>query len=372
MLEWNFFGASCILAAYIGTLQDASAMHESVFQGSGLSILISTGIILGMHVFCYLLRNTSVQKYLSLWYTALAFTCEVSLFVILCQSIGKRGPQMHHIPVEYAYIPLLVVVLILSTSVGDDTPQQRHLLKSPGIQGASMLGFVIIITCAQSPNMSYPGNLHEMLPIFLLLVFIYAVPMPEILSKLEYVICSGICKSLVLTAAILWMNAAPRPDPHKFNRLHDFYTLRSVSHFDPQYILTSKPSPIQHVLSLRGFLGHVIKLIYLTTSCVWYEKVLQLQLWQSTQSMYRNSRNEVVIVGTITSVLLAVACTSKQHDNSHKHTHTAAMLWGLTTVVACCAILVLVCSKPFVDNRFSVVSLRYINTSLRLLKLDSI
>jgi hypothetical protein len=266
VLDWNFFGAACILAAHFATLQDAHAMDETVLQDTWLSVLLGSGIVTGVHVVCYLLR-TCTHPLMRLWHlchTSLSFVTEMSIFLILCQNIGMRGPQEYTIPVEYAYIPFLIVAFIYSMRI---LPCQNSSVQ----QGMSMLAFVLIVCLSWEPNMSYPGDAGVLLPLFMLLVSIYAVPEEGVTSVWQQVVFSAVGKCIVLGVAIACMNAATRPASEGFHRLHDFYLIRAVSHLDPQFT-GSHLTPLDHVLSIKGLVGHIIKLVYLGTSCSWFAK----------------------------------------------------------------------------------------------------
>jgi hypothetical protein len=356
MLDWNFFGASCILAAYFSSLQDINSMNDTVVYSTWVSILLGTGFIVAVHAVYYLLRGY-MSHVLDLFHNSLSFVLEVSLFMILCQNIGKRGPQRFTIPVEYAYVPLLVVVFVLSIR---GKPPALAPTPSLLLQVCTGISFLLIVYLSGVPHMSYPGDSMDMLPLCLLLVLIYAVPERAVLDDIRYVIFSGICKSIIFSFAVSSMNSARRPDVSTFNRLYDFYIIRAVSQFDPQFddvLLT----PVQHLFSLHGLVGHFSKLVYLGTSCVWFGKLTRSQLWVYTSGAYETSRNELLLLGTVVGVLLGVMCVSKRHE--YHTTHSVVMLEGLLVTAVACAFTVLLSCKPFTKNTTTSLFLcRVLNT----------
>ena len=200
-------------------------------------------------------------------------------------------------------------------------------------------------------NMSYAAPIGETMPLFIWLVSIYGIPT----ARSQHLVFSAVCKSLVFTMGVLCMSTGGAPDPLTFQRFHDFYSIRIVSHFDPQFEDTSIAA-WQHLISTKGCMGHLTKLVFLITSCVWFGRLLDLRIFSYKSTTLPNSKNEVVVVGTIISVMVAALAVSKQHYHS-MHVHSIAMLWAIWLTVGCCIIVVAVCSRPFkVDTVSSLVS----------------
>jgi hypothetical protein len=250
MLEWNLFGGACLFAAHFATLQNVDAMQESVlplFTSISVGALIIVCVHLGYHI--NLTVPGIVRRLGRDLYTCTSFLTEVSMFLVLCQNIGKRGPQQYTIPVEYAYLPFLVTVLLYSSQINFSTIW---------VQCSQGVAFLLILFYPVTYNMSYPGDISHVVPVFVLLVFIHAVPVSDVSSDLHHTLVSIFGKILALALGIGMMHSVPRPDPSTFNRLHDFYLLRAVSHFDPQFI-ESDVTPFEHLFSFHGLAGHVVK-----------------------------------------------------------------------------------------------------------------
>jgi hypothetical protein len=86
--------------------QDVSAMQDSVLSVFA-SISVGALIIVGVHGMC-MVSSPMFRRLGRHLHLATSFLTEVSMFLVLSQNIGKRGPQQYTIPVEYAYLPFLV------------------------------------------------------------------------------------------------------------------------------------------------------------------------------------------------------------------------------------------------------------------------
>jgi hypothetical protein len=149
--------------------------------------------------------------------------------MVLGAGIGKRGRTEHNIPTEYAYLPLLAVILIV---MNRDVSSHKCVESHRVFQVATLIPFVLIISIypcnSHLYNMSYPGNSLEIYPLYVLLVSIYAIPT----TRNTHLVASALSKSLVLIIGISCMSAVSGPDMSTFQRLHDFYGIRIVSHVD--------------------------------------------------------------------------------------------------------------------------------------------
>jgi hypothetical protein len=335
MLEWNLFGAACLFSAHFATLQDVAAMSSSVLSLL-TSISVGTLIIVLVHLVCYLNLQVydSLQRLVRHTYIATSLVVELSMFLVLCQNIGKRGPQQYTIPVEYAYLPFLGTILVYAAPIR---------IRTAWVQGSTAVAFFLILFYPIAHNLSYPGEISYVLPLFVLLVCIHAVPVPEISKNLNYTCISLTAKTLALVVAIVAMHSVPRPDPSTFHRLHDFYLIRAVSHFDPQF-KNSSMTPFEHLFSVHGFVAHVTKLVYLTTSCTAFTRA-----YRATTSIaaadghYMNSRHEVLLLGPAACIILSAMSVSKQYDYSH----STAMLNGILATIGLCVTINLLLLRPF-------------------------
>ena len=186
-----------------------------MLYNSATSIIVGSSIILGVHALLYALRKISrlfIHDWLELCYLSSSFLVEVSLFLVLCQSIGKRGPQKFTIPVEYAYIPLIIVVLVATIRKHPSKTPVPSMDASPGFQFATFVAFLLITIRPTEPNMSFPGRVSDMLPLYILFVILYAVPSSEVAGSLSNSVISALCKCGILAFAILQMAAVPLPD----------------------------------------------------------------------------------------------------------------------------------------------------------------
>jgi hypothetical protein len=261
-------------------------------------------------------------------------------------------------------MPLLIAMLI--TTNRDASVHQRigcHWIFQ-ALTFASFLVIVFMYPYSNFPvNMSYPGNSRDITPLFVLLVSIYAIPMQDVLGagaqtrRCNNLIISALCKILAFTVATLCMHTGATPDHSAFERLHDFYSLRIVSHIDPQF-----------ELDLLGYLvkfcaSHLTKLVALVTSCVWFGKLFELKIFSAlkTDKASINSRNEMVFVCTVILVMMAALATSKQHNYNHSRTnstesletHSVVMMWTILLTIGGCITVALACCRPFEVNQIS-------------------
>jgi hypothetical protein len=132
MLQWNLFAAPCILAAYFSTL---TIEYSNVFIFTGISV------ILLMHCMWPFLLQTPMSQFLQLYQHSVSGMLEISLFLILCQSIGERNTTQYSIPTEYAYLPLLIVSLI-ATNRG--TRLHTELDGRWELEAATFIAFLVI------------------------------------------------------------------------------------------------------------------------------------------------------------------------------------------------------------------------------------
>jgi hypothetical protein len=213
MLEWNLFGAPCILAVYFSTLKDVNPTHDNVLS---MPIPLGVCIIVAIHCMWHFLPNTRIYHFINLCHISISLILEISIFLILCQGIGKRGSKEHNIPTEYVYLPLLTVVLILTNR---DVSSHKCVESHWAFQVATLVPFVLIISMypcnSHLHNMSYPGNSLEIYPLYVLLVSIYAIPTHDrMASKTRNadLVASALSKSLVLIIGISCMSSVSGPD----------------------------------------------------------------------------------------------------------------------------------------------------------------
>jgi hypothetical protein len=362
MPEWNFFSGACIFAAFFATIPDFDVSHDSVLYSSAVSILVGSAVIVSIHVLFFALSSMSPIPLLQLCYLTLTFLVETSLFLVLCQSMGKRGPQKFTIPVEYAYIPLLIVMLLASirkcatNPIPVDkrwtSPYAYLITQSTAFQLATLAVFTQIIASLPATNLSYPSTIEGVLPIYILLVILYATPTHEVAKNLHYTLLSTVGKCGILALGILRMGSVGPPDKSVFNRLHDFYLIRISCHSDPQ-LNYDDLSPIEHLLSYKMIFGHFAKLVYITSACIWFNKIMCLKTWGVPLMSYQNSRHEVVLVSTISAVMLAAFSVSKQHGAFNNiNSHSNGMLEGLVIDIIICIVISVICSK-YLHNRAS-------------------
>jgi hypothetical protein len=131
MLQWSLFAAPCILAAYFSTLTE----NSTVFILTGIFVIVL------MHCIWPFLLQTPLSQFLQLYHHSVSGMLEISLFLILCQSIGERNTTQYSIPTEYAYLPLLIVSLI-ATNRG--TRLHTELDGRWELEAATFLAFLVI------------------------------------------------------------------------------------------------------------------------------------------------------------------------------------------------------------------------------------
>jgi hypothetical protein len=353
MLSWNLFSASSILAAYFATIPDAARSNAHLID-STTSVFLGILVIFTVNYMNHVLRRKPTYHIMLTLYHSSRLLASMSLFLILCQNIGHRGSQHHTIPVEYAYIPILLVSLM--TSIKGNA--RDTLQTSVFFQCCEALSFMVIVFSTRT-NRSNSARIVETLPLFIGLVSLYSIPVEREASNIKSMLISATCKSVVLTVGILAMSLNKFPESSEFSKSHDFYTLRAVAHLDPQ-VHEYEISPLSHILSEQWLLGQFTKLIYLIQSCISYSELLHLQSFKVSSKNYPNSRHELVIIGTIGMILLSAFCASKQNARLRQHgTHSMAMLWGFITMAIACATKVLISYKPFTDNTLSIAFLRF-------------
>jgi hypothetical protein len=289
MLNYGLFQGSCILAVYFACITHNVVQHASI----GILLVVVT------HAIPYYTKHWfKWENFTTLSHSVLALLAEMSLFLILCSSIGQRSSQRSHIAVEYAYIPLLLVTLNLyGRYAGKSTLRGNIWLKLN-----TTVAFVYIVCIAQPPHLAYAGDTVAITAIFCMLVCVYATPEREVVAHTPSLIFSIISKSIVLTISILSMNTRPLLDASKHYNVHEFYMIRAAVHHDPQF-------DDAEMFSIRGFMAHFTKFIYLVQTCIRYEKVLQLDMWTSNVHGMYNSKHEVVLICIISTILICMLGT---------------------------------------------------------------
>jgi hypothetical protein len=356
MIRENLFGAPGILAIYFATIKDANSMNDSALR---MPTLLGVCLIFVIHGIWSVFPESKIHQFINLCQTSISLLLEISLFLILCQSIGKRGSKQYSIPTEYVYLPLLIVLLMVTNR---DRTTHRIVESHWMFQSATLIAFLTIVLMypySNFPqNMSYPGDSRDIFLLFIALVSIYAIPTQDVQTATTRniaLISSALYKSLVLIIGISCLNTGSTPDPSKFKRLHDFYSIRMVSHFDPQFEQNS--TNIWQII-IKDLAGHFTKLVFLATSCVWFGKLINLPIFSRYRTNTTNhSSHEVVVVCTIVFVMTASLAVSKQHDVAKSmQTHSIIMIWAIMLTIAYCIMVVLICSRPFRGNAVSTLS----------------
>lgn len=224
-IPFNLYGSSCIFGIYFATLWDADSPTNLAVQWAGIKgvfIIIVVNVVSRWLTVNQKLTNRSLLscdivtyagRTFRLWHVCVSCILEISLFLVMCQGINKRASSEQHIPSEYAYIPLLVGIL-LSTCCGKSLEcyGTNSILEYSmnNLQFPNMLSFFLLVMVYPLNNyasdMSYPVDGFYAESIFFILMLLYAVPSEEIVCDNGKMTSAVIGKCMVFSVGVLCMN----------------------------------------------------------------------------------------------------------------------------------------------------------------------
>jgi hypothetical protein len=382
---YNLFGSACLFSCFFSSLDTTYSNNYNVthYIPLGVTLILTTNFFwYSSHTKAFRGRITDiVYDVVDLWHRSMVFVTDIAIFLLICQPMSRNVNSQMHVPIEFAYIPIILCMcFIIDRSIY--TPPPRVDDKKPVISYGritttilSMICFFVICQYDQH-GIDLTNHMNESVRIFSFTgaVILYAIPMkptaPHKHTGTDF-IALALSKIAILTTGIFLFSNKASPLVNSSYKLHDYYSLRVLSQYNLELEELSE-TRIYHQNALLVntpiitiVLNMLLKFTYIMligNGFSGLKSSIQARLkYLHPNNVPATTMHELVLCYFMACILLGILVVSRHFQSLHDivpDTHSDGFLWVILSSIIIPLVFVL-------GHLLSLLIQRYVQNNLK-------
>jgi hypothetical protein len=345
----NLFGPAVIFACFFSSLE---TYHQDIYNFY-IFIPLGINIIIAVNYIAYILsyRAPKIRNIINTWQKTLILVTDIAMLLLICKPMSRNTNSQMHIPIEFAYIPVIICTCFIIERSLHNSLQGRMPMNTTtkatevAIVTLSFISF-LTICLYDKHGIDLTNRIDGWVRIssFIAAVIIYSIPLDTI-SKPHHieVIQLSLSKISVLVIGIVLFGLKSTPPANNMYKLHDYYSLRVLAQYNPELEARSDVIPyhkyeiLQDTPIVNTLLNILLKCTFIllagkSFSLVKHELSSILSVPGNTRS--KKFIHEQVLCYLIACILVAVLVVSRHVQNLRMisfEKHSDGFVWVFFT-----------------------------------------
>jgi hypothetical protein len=353
---YNLFGSACLFSCFFSSLDTTYSNNYNlyIFIPLGTAIITSTNSIwylINTHAMRGKIADT-VSNMVVLWHKTMVLVLDISMFLLICQPMSRNVNSQMHVPIEFAYIPIIICMCFIIDRSMHTTPLHNHSNTHNISYGRitiillSMICF-LVICLYDKHGIDLTNHMDETVRIYSFTgaVILYAIPTGHHRHTVANFATLALSKITILIIGIILFSYKASPLMHSSYKLHDYYSLRVLSQYNPELEALSE-TKIYHrnallvntpvVTIVLNMLLKITFILLIGGGFSVLKSNIQLQLGWFHKTPKVVEIHELVLCYLMVCILLGILVVSRHFQSLHEivyDTHSDGFLWVILSSV---------------------------------------